>query len=338
MRAVGLNRYLPITEPDSLVDLELPVPQPTGTDLLVRVQAISVNPVDVKVRAPKALVEPAPRVLGWDAAGVVEAVGDSVTLFRPGDAVYYAGDITRPGCNAQFHLVDQHIVAAMPRSLDFAHAAALPLTAITAWELLFDRFGIDPDGFHSGRSLLILGGAGGLGSMVIQLARLAGLRVIATASRPESADWCRSLGAEAVLDHGMPLRPQLESLGLAHVDYIANLVDVVAYWEVMADLIAPQGCIGLVSEPSGPVRLGGPLKEKSVSLHWEFMFTRPMFSTADRLEQHRLLTRIAALVDAGTVRGTARQVLTPINARQLREAHARIESGRTVGKIVLEGW
>ncbi|MFO1515603.1 MAG: zinc-binding alcohol dehydrogenase family protein [Lysobacterales bacterium] len=338
MKAVGLTRYLPIDDPQSLCDLDLPEPPPPrGHDLCVRVEAVAVNPVDAKVRAPKATVETVPRVLGWDAAGVVEAVGDAVTLFRPGDAVYYAGDITRPGSNAQLQLVDERIAAHKPRSLGFADAAALPLTAITAWELLFDRFGIDPQGAQRGRSLLVLAGAGGLGLMTLQLAKRAGLVVIATASRAESTAACREFGADHVVDHAQPLPPQLAALGHAQVDYVANFVDVNRYWELACAVVAPQGKIGLVTTPRGPVDLE-PLKNKCVSLHWEFMFGRPMFATPDLIAQHRLLTEVARRIDAGELRGTLRQRLSPINAANLREAHRRIESGRTVGKIVLEGW
>jgi NADPH2:quinone reductase len=233
--------------------------------------------------------------------------------------------------------VDERIVAHKPRTLDFAQAAALPLTAITAWELLFDRFGIDPTGRHRGRRLLVLGAAGGLGSIAIQLARRAGLVVVATASRPETAAAVREFGADHVVDHREPLRPQLESLGFPDVDYVANFVDVNLYWDLACDLVAPQGHIGLVTTPRGPVDLT-PLKNKSASVHWEFMFGRPMFGTADLIEQHRLLSEVARLIDAGELRGTLREILRPIEAATLREAHRRLESGRTIGKLVLEGW
>ena len=338
MKAVALTHYLPIADPQSLFDIELPSPAaPTGHDLLVRVKAISVNPVDAKVRAPKATVEATPKILGWDAAGVVEAVGAAVTLFKPGDEVFYAGDITRPGSNAQLQLVDERIVAHKPRTLDFAEAAALPLTSITAWELLFDRFGIDPHGKHRGRSLLVLAGAGGLGTITIQLAKRAGLVVIATASRADSIAASREFGADHVIDHSQPLPPQLAALGYPQVDYIADFVDVNLYWDVMMQIVAPQGKIGLVTTPKGPVDLE-PLKNKSASVHWEFMFGRPMHKTEDMIEQHRLLSEVARLIDAGELRGTLRERLSPINATTLREAHRRIESGRTIGKIALENW
>jgi NADPH2:quinone reductase len=338
MKAVALTRYLAIDHPESLVDVDLAAPTPGDHDLLVRVEAVSVNPVDTKMRAPKAQVEAQPKVLGYDAAGVVDAVGSAVTLFRPGDRVYYAGDITRPGTNSQLHCVDERIVGNMPKSLDFAHAAALPLTGLTAWELLFQRMRLDPDGGENGRTLLVIAGAGGVGSMAIQFAKLAGLAVIATASRPPTQDWCRKLGADHVIDHRQLLADGLKSLGLNQVDYIVNFVDTDGYWQQMAELIAPQGRIGLIVEPKRDVYVGNPLKDKSVSLHWESMFTRARDRSADMVEQHHILDRVAALVDAGKVRSTLNETLRPINAANLREAHRRSESGTTIGKLVLAGW
>jgi len=337
MKAVALTRYLPIDDPESLVDVELADPRPDGHDLLVRVEAISVNPVDTKVRSPKPQVEATPKVLGYDAAGIVEAVGDAVTLFKPGDAVYYAGDITRPGSNAQLQLVDERIVGRKPAALDFAHAAALPLTSLTAWELLFDRFGFDEGGADAGRSVLIIAGAGGLGSIAIQIAKHAGLSVIATASRRETSDWCRRMGADHVIDHRQPLRPQLENAGFKHVDAIACFSGAEPYWAQIADVVAPQGRIGLVVGLRGPLDLE-PLKNKCASVHWEFMFARAMYTTADIARQHEILTRVADLVDAGKLHTTVTGTLTPINAANLREAHRRLESGTTIGKLVLAGW
>lgn len=337
MKAVGLTRYLPIDDPQSLMDVDLPEPKPTGRDLLVRVEAISVNPVDTKVRAPKAQVESQPRVLGYDAAGVVEAVGPEAKLFRPGDAVWYAGDVTRPGTNQQLHLVDERIVGRKPASLDFAHGAALPLTALTAWELLFDRFRFDSEGSDSGASLLVLAGAGGLGSIAIQLARHAGLEVIATASRAETIAWCKRMGANHVIDHRKPLRPQLEATGFKHVDAIGCFTGAESYWTQMADLIAPQGRIGLVVGLRDKLDFE-LLKNKSASVHWEFMFTRAMFGTKDIARQHEILNRVATLVDQGELQTTWTQTLGSINAANLREAHRQLESGSTIGKVVLAGW
>ena len=337
MRAVALRRYLPIDDPESLLDVELPAPTPGPNDLRVRVEAVSVNPVDVKVRAPKAKTEAEPRVLGWDAAGVVDAVGNAVTGFQRGDGVYYAGSIARPGSDAELHLVDHRLAAQMPRSLDFADAAALPLTALTAWEGLFERLLLEPEGRDRGRTLLVIGGAGGVGSMVIQLAKAAGLLVIATASRPETCAWARGLGADAVLDHRKPLRAQLEATGHAHVDYIFDTQSTEVWWAAMADLIAPQGRIVGIVETSKPVDLD-LLKSKSATFAWEFMFTRSLHATPDIAAQGGILRRVAAWADAGNVRTTRREVIGPISAKNLREAHRQVESGKTIGKIVLAGW
>jgi len=338
MRAVALTRYLPIDDPDSLVEVELPDPAPSGRDLLVRVEAVSVNPVDTKVRAPKAQIEAQPKVLGWDASGTVVAIGSEVTLFKPGDAVFYAGDITRAGSNAQLQLVDERIVGHKPATLDFAQAAALPLTSLTAWELLFQRMRLDGDGGERGRRLLVIAGAGGVGSMAIQFAKLAGLTVIATASRAETQDWCRALGADHVIDHREPLAAGLKSIGLRNVDYIVNFVDTDGYWQQMSELIVPQGRIGLIVEPKRDVYVGNPLKDKSVSIHWESMFTRARNRTDDMIEQHRILERLAELVDSGKIRSTLQSIFSPINASNLREAHRQSESGTTIGKLVLSGW
>ena len=338
MKAIALTRYLPIENPDSLQDVELPEPTASGHDLLVRVEAISVNPVDTKIRSPKPQVESQPKVLGYDAAGVVEAVGENVTLFQPGDEVYYAGDITRSGTNAQLHLVDERLVGRKPTTLDFAQAAALPLTTITAWELLFDRMPYAIDMEDNERTLLVIAGAGGVGSIAIQLARHAGFTVIATASRSETVDWCKSMGARHVIDHRQPLAPQLQALGVGQVDAVLNLADTDRYWEAIGELIAPLGHVGLIVEPSGPLRIGDPYKAKSVGIHWEMMFARARFRTADMIEQHRLLNRVASLVDAGDLRTTHTATLGAINAENLREVHRRLESGTTIGKLVLAGW
>ncbi|KPN19822.1 NADPH:quinone reductase [Xanthomonas sp. Mitacek01] len=338
MKAVALTRYLPIDDPHSLQDVELALPQPGPNDLRVRVEAVSVNPVDTKVRAPKPQVESQPKVLGYDAAGVVDAVGSDVQGFMVGDAVYYAGDITRPGSNAQFQLVDARIVAKKPASLDFAQAAALPLTAITVWELLFERMPFDAQTGGQDKSLLVIAGAGGVGSIAIQLAKRAGFTVIATASREETIAWCRELGADHVIDHRQPLTPQLETLGFKTVDAALNLADTDRYWTELGELLAPLGHVGLIVEPSGALKIGDPYKAKSIGIHWEMMFARPRFRTADMAEQGRILARVAELVDAGTLRGTQRETLSPINAENLREAHRRLESGATIGKLTLSGW
>lgn len=338
MKAVGHYRYLPIQDPESLVDLELPKPSPTGRDLLVKIEAVSVNPVDAKVRAPKERALQSPAVLGYDAAGTVEAVGPEVRDFKPGDNVYYAGDITRPGTNSEYHLVDERIVGSMPKTLDFASSAALPLTTITAWESLFHRMGIDPKGSHAGKSLFIVGGAGGVGSIAIQLGKLAGLKVIATASRDETERWCRQLGADAIVDHQSDIPTQLADFGHDAVDYIANFNNTDAYWHLMGRLIVPQGKIVLIVEPVHPLPIGGPLKDKSATVAWELMFTRAMYRTSDMQAQGKLLTEAAALFDDGKLQSTCKTTLSPINAENLKRAHAMIESGKTIGKITLQGW
>jgi NADPH2:quinone reductase len=338
MKAVALTRYLPIDDPASLVDVELPVPEPGEHDLRVRVEAVSVNPVDTKVRSPKPQVEAQPKVLGYDAAGTVDAVGAAVTGFRPGDRVYYAGDVTRPGSNAEFQLVDARLAAAMPHSLDFAQAAALPLTTITAWELLFQRMPFDSERGGEGKSLLVIGGAGGVGSIAIQLARRAGFTVIATASRPETVDWCRAMGAQQVVNHREPLTPQLAALGFAQVDAALNLADTDRYWDELGELLAPQGHLGLIVEPKGALKIGDPYKAKCIGIHWEMMFARPRFRTPDMAEQGRILARVAQLIDAGELKGIQHDALSPIDAAHLREAHRRLESGTSIGKLVLAGW
>lgn len=338
MKAVGLYRYLPIDAPEALLDLDLPTPARSGRDVLVKVEAVSVNPVDYKVRAPKDKVETDAKVLGYDAAGTVAAVGPEVTLFKVGDPVFYAGDITRSGSNSEFQLVDERIVGHKPASLDFAHAAALPLTAITAWEALFERLRVSPQGADAGKRVLIIGGAGGVGSIGIQLAKqLAKLTVIATASRPESAEWARSLGADHIVDHHGDMPAQIRALGFQNVDYVLIFNDTDANFPAAAEIVAPQGGIATIVENDKPIPVE-LLKAKSAALHWEFMFTRSMFGTPDMIEQHKLLTEVARLVDAGTLRTTVGEVLGPINAANVRRAHKMLEEGRAIGKLVLSGF
>lgn len=331
MRAVAYREPRPITDPVSLEDIEMPVPMPGPRDLLVRVAAVSVNPVDVKVRAGQ---DPGgrPKVLGYDAAGAVVAVGGDVTLFAPGDEVYYAGSIARPGTNAQFHAVDERIVGRKPRTLGFAGAAALPLTTITAWESLFERFRLASD---STGTLLALGAGGGVGSMVVQLARnLTGLTVIGTASRPESRQWVHDLGAHYVVDH-RDLVSSVRAVAPAGLDYILS-PHTGGMVEAFAELLRPGGGITAIDEPEGMDLL--PLKAKSISFHWESMFTRPVFEPDDMAAQHDLLNRVADLVDAGTLRTTLTTELGPIDAATLRRAHEMVESGRMVGKVAVAGW
>lgn len=336
MKAVALTHYLPVTDPNVFLDVDLPMPKPSGRDIMVSVKAVSVNPVDTKVRSPKDQVEESPRVLGWDASGVVEAVGPDVTLFKAGDEVYYAGDITRAGSNQEFQLVDERIVGFKPKSLSFAEAAALPLTTITAYEAFFDRLGIDRDGTDQGQSILIIGGAGGVGSIGIQLAKAAGLVVIATASRPETTAWVKELGADHVVNHREDMDAQVRSLGFQQVDHVAIFNDM-RHWDTAVELIRAEGGIVTIDNTDQPLPMAG-MKMKSASLHWEFMFARAMHQTPDMIEQHKLLTYVAAEIDAGHIRTTLDTVLSPINAETMREAHALIETGKAKGKIVLAGF
>ncbi len=336
MKAVGFTHYLPIEDETSFLDLEIETPKPEGHDILVAVKAIAVNPVDVKVRSPKDQVEESPRIIGYDASGVVEAVGADVTLFKPGDDVYYAGDITRSGTNAEFHLVDERIVGHKPKSLSHAEAAALPLTTITAYEAFFDRLGIDRDGADAGQSILIIGAGGGVGSIGIQLAKQAGLSVIATASRQETIDWVKSLGADHVINHREDMVAQTRAAGFAHVDHVAIFNDM-RHWDAAVELIRPQGGIVTIDDTDLPMPMAG-MKMKSASVHWEFMFARAMHQTPDMIEQHKLLSYVADEIDAGRIRTTLSQTLSPINASNMREAHRLIETGKAKGKIVVEGF
>ena len=337
MKAIGLYKYLPTEDENCFLDLDIQKPEASGHDLLVAVKAISVNPVDTKVRAPKDQIETTPRILGWDAAGEVVAVGSEVAHYAIGDQVYYAGDITRSGSNSEFQLVDGRIVGKKPTSLSFAEAAALPLTSITAWEALFDRLGISRQGDDAGKSILIIGGAGGVGSIAIQLAsKVAKLNVSATASRDESRDWCLKLGAENVINHRKSLNEELESLGIPQVDYILCLNNTDQHWPAMAEAIKPQGKICSIVETSS-VDLD-MLKSKSATFVWEFMFTRSMYQTEDMIEQQRLLNKIADLIDQGELVTTTSNIIQPINAENLRKAHAMIEQGNSIGKVVLADW
>jgi zinc-binding alcohol dehydrogenase family protein len=337
MKAVGYKKSLPIEDTDSLIDFETANPEPKGRDVRVAVKAISANPVDYKVRKRAAPPEGQTKILGYDAAGVVDAVGPDVTLFKPGDEVFYAGSILRQGTNSEFHLVDERIVGAKPKSLSFAQAAALPLTSITAWELLFDRLGAVPGKSVDPRTLLITGGAGGVGSILIQLARrLTGLTVVATAARSESQKWCLDLGAHAVIDHGKPMKEQIEKLKLPPVALVASLTFTEQHYKAIADFMAPQGKFGLIDDP--PEFTLSAFKGKAISVHWESMFTRSSFQTPDMIAQHNLLNDVADLIDKGVLRTTLDQTFGTINAANLKRAHALLESGKSRGKIVLEGW
>jgi zinc-binding alcohol dehydrogenase family protein len=337
MKAVGYKKSLPIDAPEALIDFEAPKPEPKGRDIRVAVRAISANPVDYKLRKRAAPPEGEFKVLGFDAAGIVDAVGPEVTLFKPGDEVFYAGSIQRQGTNSEFHLVDERIVGRKPKTLSFSQAAALPLTSITAWELLFDRLGAVPGKSVDPRTLLITGGAGGVGSILIQLARrLTGLNVVATATRPESQTWCLELGAHAVIDHAQPMKEQIERLKLPPVGLVASLTYTDQHYKAIADFMAPQSKFALIDDP--PEFNVAAFKGKSISIHWESMFTRSSFQTADMIGQHNLLNDVADLVDKGVVKTTLDQSFGKINAANLKRAHALLESGQSRGKIVLEGW
>ena len=337
MKAVAYKTAGAIDREDALQDITLEMPVAEGRDLLVKINAVSVNPVDTKVRRRQEPEEGDWRVLGFDAAGVVEAVGAEVQSFEPGDPVFYAGAINRPGTNSEYHLVDERLVGRKPASLSDAEAAALPLTAITAWEMLFDRLDVRRPPAQGGDTILVIGGAGGVGSITIQLLRaLTDLTVIATASRPETQDWVRECGAHHVIDHRRPLAPQVEALGLGAPGFVFSTTQTDSHVADIVELIAPQGRFGLIDDPG--VLDAMPFKTKAVSLHWELMFTRSLFGTPDMAEQGRLLNEVAALVDEGRIRSTATEVAVKIDAATLRAVHARIESGSARGKIVLEGF
>lgn len=338
MKAVGFSQYLPIEDQNSLQDLELEPPVATDYDLLVAVAAISVNPVDTKVRNSQKPIANPPCILGWDAAGIVQSVGDKVRGFQAGDEVYYAGDITRPGSNSQLQLVDSRIVGHKPKSLDFPHAAALPLTSITAWEALFERLQISRNGANRGQSILIINGAGGVGSIAIQLAKkLAQLKVIATASRPETIAWCQELGADLIVNHRQNLVSEITRVGYPCVDYILCLHNSDLHWHAITEAIKPQGKICTIVGNKQPLAMD-MLKQKSAALVWEFMFTRSMYQTSDMAAQGQLLNQISQLISSGIIKSTCQEILQPINAHNLRQVHQRLESGQAIGKIVLSGW
>ena len=336
MKAIGFKTSLSIEKEDSFIAFETPKPTSEGHNLLVKVQAVSVNPVDFKMRqnSAKETVLETPKIIGWDAVGIVEAIGDRVSLFKVGDEVYYAGDITKPGSNAEYQLIDERIVGRKPKSLTIEQAAAMPLTGLTAWEILFDRIRIDPEK-DKGKTILIIGGAGGVGSIAIQLAKkVAGLTVIATASRPESIEWCKQQGADFVVNH-KNLIEEVRDAGFQQVDFILDFVDANQYWNAFVELIKPQGHIGCISDPVENVNLR-QLKGKSVSFHWESMFTRSVFQTEDMIAQHHILNKLADLLDNGTIQSTLKTTLNGLTVSNFKEAHKLLESGTTIGKIAIK--
>jgi len=336
MKAVGFKTSLPISETNSFIEFEIEKPSPKEHELLVKIKAIAVNPVDFKIRqnSAKDTILEQPKIIGWDATGVVEAVGENVTLFKVGDEVYYAGDITKPGCNAEFQIVDERIVGKKPKSLSDEAAAAVPLTALTAWEILFDRIRISAEK-DKGKTLLIIGGAGGVGSIAIQLAKkIANLKVIATASRPETIEWCKQMGADVVFNH-KNLLEEVRNAGFQFVDFIVDFVDTNSYWDVMAELIKPQGHIASITGSATPIALN-KLKTKSASFSWEFMYTRSTFQTEDMIEQHHILNNVADLLDKGILINTLTQTLQGLSAESLKQAHQQLESGTTIGKLAIK--
>jgi zinc-binding alcohol dehydrogenase family protein len=337
MKAVGYRSAGAVTVEGALEDITLPVPAPQGRDLLVEVKAVSVNPVDTKVRRSTGAEDGSHKVLGWDAAGVVKATGPDARLFKPGDEVFYAGSIDRPGTNSEFHLVDERIVGFKPKSLGFAAAAALPLTAITAWEALFDRLDVRKPVPGAHPAILIVGGAGGVGSIAIQLLRqLTDVTIIATASRPETREWVKAMGAHHVVDHSKPLDAEVKALGIGQPGLVFSTTETDKHFDAIVELLCPQGRFCLIDDPP-PLDIR-KLKRKSLSLHWELMFTRPLYGTADIEQQHALLNEVSGLVDDGRIRTTLAQNFGTINATNLLRAHALIESGSSRGKVVLEGF
>ncbi|WAC40944.1 zinc-binding alcohol dehydrogenase family protein [Pedobacter sp. SL55] len=336
MKAVGFKTSLPIAATNSFIDFETEKPSPQGHELLVKINAIAVNPVDYKIRqnAAKDTELATPKIIGWDACGVVEAVGNEASLFAVGDEVYYAGDITKPGCNAEYQVIDERIVGKKPKSLNHTEAAAMPLTALTAWEIIFDRIRISAEK-DKDKTLLIIAGAGGVGSITIQLAKkIAGLKVVATASRPESIAWCKQMGADVVVNH-KNLTEEVRNAGFQYVDFIVDFVDTNAYWDEMAELIKPQGHIASITGSATPIALN-KLKTKSASFSWEFMYTRSTFQTEDIIEQHHILNKVADLIDEGVLVHTLTQTLTGLSAETLKQAHEQLESGTTIGKLAIK--
>ena len=346
MKAIGYLKSLPINQADSLIDIDIPTPEATGRDILVKVAAISVNPVDTKVRMRMEGEDGKHKIIGWDAVGEVVAVGEQSELFKVGDQVWYAGDLTRSGSNAEYQLVDERIVGFKPKSLCNATAAAMPLTAITAYELLFDRLDftplqVDQTDNEAGKPrprILIMGAAGGVGSILTQLAKkLTNAVVIGTASRPESQKWVSDLGADHVINHHQPLLKQLNDLGIDDVSHVLSLTHSEQHYDQLVEALAPQGKFALIDDPVGGLDIM-PLKRKSISLHWEFMYTRSMFNTWDMQNQHDLLNHISQLIDDGVIKTTFGENYGKINAENLKRAHAHIETNQAVGKIILEGF
>ncbi len=337
MKAIGYTHSLDINEPNALMDLEIDKPSASGRDLLIKISAIAVNPVDYKIRQRVNPEGGEPKILGWDAVGEVVDIGSDVTKFAVGDRVYYAGDLTRPGSNAEFQLVDERIVGKAPKSLSDSDAAALPLTTITAYELLFDHLKLKQQSEKSEEVVLVVGAAGGVGSIMLQLLKtLTGATVIATASRESSKNWVQELGADYVVDHSQPMAEQIKALNVGEVTHVASLNNTHQYIDTYVEVMKPKGKLALIDDPESLDV--AKLKQKSLSLHWEFMFTRSMFEADDMAEQSRLLSDVASLIDEGKIKTTVGKHLGKINAANLIEAHKALEEGSAIGKLVLEGF
>ncbi|XP_049869166.1 zinc-type alcohol dehydrogenase-like protein SERP1785 [Pectinophora gossypiella] len=336
MKAVVLQKYLPISDPSSLIDMEVNVPELEDSQVLIEVRAISVNPIDTKIRAPKGEALNATRILGWDGSGVVALKGSHARTFNVGDEVFFTGDLRKNGSNAEYVAIDEIMVGAKPKNLNFEEAAAMPLTSVTAYEALFDRMLLSAK--DKGKSLLIINSAGGVGAASIQLAKNVGLYVIGTASRPESEAFSRRMGADLVLNHKEDLYAQLKVSGFSKgVDYIMVNFDPYPYWDLLMKIIKPQGTICLVVDCSRPVDIR-LLKDKSVTLVSEMMGTRIRYDTEDKDRHHEILQEISKLLEYKKMKTTLTKVIAPINAANLRDAHRLIEERRMIGKLVLSGF
>jgi zinc-binding alcohol dehydrogenase family protein len=342
MKAIGYKKSLPISDTESLIDIELPQPKATGRDILVKVSAIAVNPVDYKIRQNKPSETDEYKVIGWDAVGEIVALGESATKFQLGDKVYYAGDLTRQGSNAEYQLVDERIVGRKPKNLSNIEAAALPLTTITAYEMLFEHLTLPkvmPNSTEKSNDvILVVGAAGGVGSILVQLAKaITGATIIATASRESSKAWVEKLGAHHVVNHTKPLKPQIDALNIGQVTHVASLNGTESYFDSYIELLAPFGKIAMIDDPQKPLDVM-KMKFKSLSLHIEFMFARTMFNAIDIEEQSHLLNHVSDLIDLGYIQTTVGKELGLINADNLKLAHQELESGKSIGKIVLQGF
>lgn len=336
MKAIGFKEHLPIESKNSLVEFELPKPAAKGHDLLIKVEAVSVNPVDIGVRKSGHGILKQPKIIGWDAVGIVASTGDKVSLFKEGDQVFYAGSFKRPGSNSEFQLVDERIVGHAPQNLSIQQAAAMPLTSLTAWEALFEQLEIDPHAqtLNHNKTILIINGSGGVGSIAVQLAHWAGLKVIASASRPATIEWVTKFGADQTVNHRQDLVKEVRNLGYKYVDFILELNDLDGHWNEMAELIKPSGRIASITENRHPVNLR-KLTQKRAKFAWEWMYTKSFYQTPDMITQHQILDQVADLLDKNILRSTLNKTLSPINVPNLKKAHQLVESNHMIGKVVI---